>query len=1407
MRHHLHVLQLLLICFVSGIVFGQNVYYDYQDGLVVFEVKPTAKAIISNEKGLFDVADVPYLQGLKGIDIVEAKQLHPGIKDEKLVRTYQIELLNPHDVDRAIRKLSGIKEIKYAELKELHRTLQVPNDQYYNTSTMWGLFQVQAEGAWALSTGDANVVVAVTDNAIHTAHPDLVNKMLPGYNTAENVANPNPCGGNNGFHGTHVSGTVAAETNNSIGVASIGWDVSILPVAIGRCSDGALTGGFDGIIWSADNGADVINMSWGGGGSSQYGQNVCNYAWNQGCILIAAAGNSNSSQQFYPAAYNNVVAVAATNQNDQKASFSQYGTWIDISAPGVQIASTDQNNGYQYSQGTSMASPLVAGFMGLMKSFSPNATNTDLINCLYSGADNINAQNPNFIGQLGAGRMNAQESMICAQQFNVALDAGISAIVQPQGSICDNTFQPQVQLTNFGATTLTSVTITYDWNGNPNTFSWTGNLTTGQNTVVTLPTQTGINGTYTFTASTSNPNGSSDQNPSNDASSQTFSIDSNGFPITLDLLLDCYADEISWEITDDATGAVVASGGNYTNAAGNQQIIYELCLPTGCYDFTINDTYGDGMYGSQWQGCSVDGDYTITDDDGNILVQMTAANADFGNSATHNFCVNAQAAQNDAGIQNIVSPQGVVCSNSIQPQVTLRNYGADPLTSVDINYQTTGGAQVFSWTGNLASGQTEVVTLPAIAISTGAVILDVWTSSPNGQADDNPANDDADMALTVYTTALPLPFTEDFEGSPFGSGGWTIDNPDNDITWELATVAGNTPGNTAAKIDFFNYQANSQRDGLISPRISLAGYSSVDMTFEHAYRRYDQTAADSLIIYVSSDCGQTFDRIIGYAEDGTGTFATQTTNTNPFTPQVAGDWCIDAQIGAACFTVNLDAYVGQDIFVKFESFNAGNVGNNLYIDNINIDGVPSLDPPTPNFSTDNNTICEGETVQFTDQSTAQVTAWNWTFPGGTPASSTAQNPAVTYNTSGTYDVILEITNANGTTTQTFTNEITVNSDPNLNVSVTSLEICAGQSTTMTASGANSYSWDNGLGNGSTKTVSPTTTTTYTVTGSNGASCQAQESITIEVLPAPNVDLVASPAIICQGEETTITASGGDFYTWNNGLSGANEHTVSPSQSTVYTVTGFNSANCSNQASILVEVQTEPDVQISASTTTICEGESASLSASGATSYSWTPTNGIANPNSSGINVSPTTTTTYTVEGTNNCGVDNESITINVVPLPDEPVIVQNGNDLSVTTNPGETVDWYLDGTYIGSGNTISMQGDGNYEAVVINENGCEESANGDFQQTSSLADLSMDSDVILFPNPTNGEFTVRITGLNEDVRVTITDAVGRVVRDATIIPAQNQNNVNFNLTGVVKGVYMVVFEGSSGTFTKKVTIQ
>jgi subtilisin family serine protease len=165
-----------------------------------------------------------------------------------------------------------------------------------------------------------------------------------------------------------------------------------MPVKIGRCSDGALTGGYDGIVWAANNGADVINMSWGGPGSGTYGQNVINDAWNLGSILVAAAGNDGVSTQFYPAAYNNVVSVASTAQNDQKSGFSQYGTWIDISAPGSNILSTNESTGYANSSGTSMASPVVAGVSALLRSYFPELTAKQVKEILMESSTKIDME-------------------------------------------------------------------------------------------------------------------------------------------------------------------------------------------------------------------------------------------------------------------------------------------------------------------------------------------------------------------------------------------------------------------------------------------------------------------------------------------------------------------------------------------------------------------------------------------------------------------------------------------------------------------------------------------------------------------------------------------------------------------------------------------------------------------------------------------------------------------------------------------------------------------------------------------------------------------------------------------------------------------------------------------------------
>jgi subtilisin family serine protease len=1410
---------LSLLLFLSILVtgFGQNIYYDYQDGLVVFQLKHTAKIIPSHEKQV-DFRSIDLFKGIQSYSVQEVSRLHPQIKDENLKRTYQIRLANPSEMDAVRKTIAGHPDVLFAEFKELHRNFLTPNDLGPNTTNtggtsptnnQWALWRIQAQQAWDLGTGDANTIVAVTDDAILTTHPDLQNKLVLPHDATTGGTNPNPCGSNNGNHGTHVSGTVGAQTNNGTGVASIGFDVSVMPIKIGNCNN-QLTHGYEGMIYAADNNADVVNMSWGGGGFSNYGQNVCNYVWNAGTIPVAAAGNNGTNQQFYPAAYNNVIAVASTTPTDAKSNFSQYGTWIDISAPGSNIRSTYATQGYASISGTSMASPHVAGLLGLLRATAPNATNTDLINCLYNGADDISAQNPSFPGQLGAGRINAYVSMQCAVQFAAQNDAAIVDILSPSTTVCGTSFTPQVVVRNFGGNTLNSVTITYEWNGTPAVFNWTGSLGTGQTTNVSLPAQVAANGSYTFTAATSMPNGVLDENPSNDSESKVFVVDADGQNVDLTIVLDCYGSEISWEVRDD-NNVLMASGGGYPDGQGGAQFVETFCLPVGCYTFFINDTYGDGMYGSQWGGCTVDGDYFMEDESGNLLFEMTAPNADFGFGTSHQFCVSAPNNMNDAGITEIISPNAINCGTSFVPEVRLRNFGNDPLTSVTINYQTSGAPQSFAWTGNLATGQSEVVALAAITAPNGLASFTAFTSNPNGQSDDNPTNDEASLDLNVYGNAQTLPFVETFETNVFTSGSWARLNPDNDITWSLATVGGITPGSQAAKMDFFNYAQPNQRDGLISPRVSLVGYSSAEMTFDHAYRRFDQSATDSLVVYVSTDCGATWTREMAVAENGTGTFATQTTNANAFTPSVQEDWCFEKiiingnPVGADCYAVNLDAYVGQEVLIMFEGFNAGTVGNNLYIDNINIEGVPIEGEPIPAFASSVNSICEGGSVTFTDQSTANITDWSWSFPGGLPATSTVQNPTVVYNNAGVYDVTLTVTNAFGTETITMTNEVTVNTLPTVSVSATNSEVCAGTSTQISASGANSYSWDNGLGSGATKTVSPTQTTSYTVTGSNGVGCATSESITITVIPAPVVQATATQNSICVGQSVDLSASGATTYNWNNGLGAGASHTVAPTTTTIYTVTGSNGGTCSGSANIQIIVNDLPNVTVNASALTICEGDQVSLAANGADSYTWSPGTGLSSTTGASIVASPTVTTAYTVTGTNNCGSDSENITVFVNPAPATPVITQTGNDLSITLQPGQSAVWYFNGDVVGNGPVITMVGDGNYEVVVTNNSDCSSSVSGEFvRDTTSLDENDLSVVLNIYPNPSNGQFEL-FYNAPVHANVWVTDAIGRRVSHTHAIDGLN-SHIEFDLSSLQKGVYMVVIQTEVGLISRKVTI-
>ncbi|OMF28401.1 S8 family peptidase [Paenibacillus sp. FSL H8-0259] len=257
-----------------------------------------------------------------------------------------------------------------------------PNDLLFSTY-QWNLPAIETELGWNLSKGSKEVVVAVVDTGVQADHPDLQGQLLAGYNAITNGGAPDDDVG----HGTHVSGIIGALTNNEEGVAGISWYNKILPVkALDNSGAGTTYSVAEGIIWAADHGAKVINLSLGNYADSQFLHDAIKYAYDRDVVIVSASGNDNTERPGYPAAYEEVIAVAATNSTGGRASFSNYGDYIDVAAPGESIASTYPDNQYAALSGTSMASPHVAALAGLVRSLNPELTNKEVTELLTSNA-------------------------------------------------------------------------------------------------------------------------------------------------------------------------------------------------------------------------------------------------------------------------------------------------------------------------------------------------------------------------------------------------------------------------------------------------------------------------------------------------------------------------------------------------------------------------------------------------------------------------------------------------------------------------------------------------------------------------------------------------------------------------------------------------------------------------------------------------------------------------------------------------------------------------------------------------------------------------------------------------------------------------------------------------------------
>lgn len=342
-------------------------------------------------------------QALSRLKVTDIRHVHAPLSpppagvmateiDQGIQSTYRVRFDPGTKVSTAVSRLAGLDEVTFAEPVFLREAFVVPNDPRF--PQQWGLTKIRCPEAWDRTTGASTVTVAVVDTGVDLDHPELAALLVAGQDMVDLGPNPGPPtpgwvweGDFNGRdnvaqdevgHGTHVAGTIACSSNDATGVAGVTWGCRIMPVKVlnraRRLSDNRISGfgtSVDiaaGIRWAADHGARIINMSLGGPSNDQVTANAVAYALSRGVLVVAAMGNTGNATPQFPAALPDVLAVAAVDINDARAPFSSMGPHIDVSAPGVGILSTDWDNTYGTKDGTSMASPHVAGVAALMLS-------------------------------------------------------------------------------------------------------------------------------------------------------------------------------------------------------------------------------------------------------------------------------------------------------------------------------------------------------------------------------------------------------------------------------------------------------------------------------------------------------------------------------------------------------------------------------------------------------------------------------------------------------------------------------------------------------------------------------------------------------------------------------------------------------------------------------------------------------------------------------------------------------------------------------------------------------------------------------------------------------------------------------------------------------------------------------
>lgn len=666
-------------------------------------------------------------------------------------------------------------------------------------------------------------------------------------------------------------------------------------------------------------------------------------------------------------------------------------------------------------------------------------------------------------------------------------------------------------------------------------------------------------------------------------------------------------------------------------------------------------------------------------------------------------------ATDDAGITVVNQPTGTICGTTFSPEVELKNFGTNTLTAVTINYQINSLAtQSYSWSGSLTQNATTTVSLPNMTSPAGTNTFTSTTNNPNGNTDNNNANNSITESYT--TSAInSLPLSENFETTTFPSANWTLYNPDSDKTWKQSTTIGTGTGTKSMFIDNWSYDAVDDLDWLISESYDFSTVTNPTLTFDLAYAYYQQTngsniSYDSLGIAISTNCGDSY---YWLWKEGGDQLATAGGLGIEFEP-AAGDW--------ENRSIDITSLIGENS-VQFAFIAKNGYGNNLYIDNINITNVA---PPVAAFTANTTSVCVGESITFTDQTTNNPSSWNWNFSGAATNSST-QNPTVTFNTAGTYTISLSTTNTDGTDSEIKTNYITVSPNPTIGSYTSNNLSCYGDNSgeiivNMTSGQAPYlYAINNGS-NQNSNTFSSLDAGNYSflVTDNNGCTTTGNTSISEpSILTLSTNNLNPAYCNLSNGSVTLNATGGTSSYTYSiDGNNYQNSSTFNNLSEGNYNGTVKDANGCIKDITIVIANVIETFTTTIQTTNAACGVNNgiASATVNGTSNgYTFLWDNNQTTVTATGLSFG---THSVTLTNTNGCSETTsfniENVNAPIVSIQTEDILcfgLTTGSASATISGgtPGYTLNWSFGGDSL----TETNLDQGDYSLTVIDDASCQ----------------------------------------------------------------------------------------------------